>query len=70
MHRHMWYTVVILEEGRQPLPRFPKCDMFFACRVLSRRHQDTETAPAGGERRQKRRQEEEAQIGMAVAFQY
>ena len=48
MHRHIWYMVVILEEVRQPLPRFPKCDMFVTWRVLSRRHQDTETAPAGG----------------------
>ena len=39
MHRHVQDTVVILEEGSHPLPRYPKCDIFVTWSFLNGRHQ-------------------------------
>ena len=37
-HRHLWDTIVILEEGNQTYPRFPQCNIFVAQKSLNGRH--------------------------------
>ena len=41
VYRHVHNTVVILEEGNLPLPRFPRCDLQVVRKALNRRHLDT-----------------------------
>ena len=38
LHRHVRDTVVILEEGNLPHPRFPLCDIPVPCKSLNRMH--------------------------------
>ena len=38
----MWYTIVILEEGKRPYPRYPQCEMFVPQKSLNGRHLVTE----------------------------
>ena len=35
MHRHVWDTIVTLEEGSRPYPRCPQCDMFMTQKALN-----------------------------------
>ena len=37
-HHPMWGEIVILEDGNQPYPRCPKCDMFVSHRSLNGHH--------------------------------
>ena len=41
VHRHVYDTVVILEEGNLPLPRCPRCDLQVPRRALNGRHLGT-----------------------------
>ena len=41
-HLHAWDTIVILEEGNQPYPRCPQCDMFVSHKALNVRHLTTD----------------------------
>ena len=54
MHRHMRDTLLFLKEGKHPLPRCPKCDIFFTWRVLNRKHRATVMCARGVERQLKR----------------
>ena len=40
-HQHYQDTIVILEEGNQPQPRCPQCDMFVTQKALDQAHPDT-----------------------------
>ena len=51
MHRHVHDTVVILEEGNPPLPRFPRCDLQVSRRALNGRHLGTNQCRTGAERK-------------------
>ena len=41
VHCHVWYTVVILEEGSYPIPCSPMCCMLFILREINGSHQAT-----------------------------
>ena len=41
LHRHVRYTVVILEEGNLPHPRLPHCDMMVPWAALNVHHTTT-----------------------------
>ena len=68
MHRHVWYILVVLEEGNHPLLKFTKCDMFVTWWELNENHQATVMCARGAERWMKRLQDEEARLSTAVAF--
>ena len=68
MHLHAKDKLVILDEGRKPLPHCPKCGMFVTWRELNGRQQAMEICPIGEERSWKRWGEEEARMSMSVAF--
>ena len=59
-HRHVQENIVILEEGNQPYPRCPQCDMFVAQKSLNGRHLATDSSQRGMERKWCRLVEEEA----------
>ena len=69
LHRHVRFTVVILEEGNLPHPRCPRYDMLFPWRVLNRRHLSTTQCSRGAEQNQRRFEEEELQEISERAFQ-
>ena len=48
VHRHMRDTVVILDEGSNPIQSFPKCDMFIIWRALNSRHHVMTMCSRGG----------------------
>ena len=47
VNHHEQDTVVILEEGIRPLPRYPKYDIIFTWRVISSRRQTTSMCARG-----------------------
>ena len=47
LHRHMWDTVIILEEGNLPHPQRPRCDILVTWRALNRRHITTSLCAKG-----------------------
>ena len=49
VHRHVQDTVVILEEGKLPLPRCPRCDLQVSRRALNGRHLGTNQCRTGVE---------------------
>ena len=49
VHRHMSYTLVILEEGNQNHPLYPKCYMFVPGWALNGHHISTEIFRRGYE---------------------
>ena len=61
VHRHVLYTVVILEEGNSPHPRCARCDVLVPQQALNRRHPGTAQCKNGAER--KRQRLEEAETG-------
>ena len=69
VHCHESNTVVILEDGIHPFPRFPKCDMFVTCMALNFKHQSTSMCSRGEARSWKQQWEEEMRRIIAVAFQ-
>ena len=54
VHRHVHYTVVILEEGNLPIPRCPRCDLQVPRRALNGRHLGTNKCRTGAERKLRR----------------
>ena len=42
MHHHIQERIVILEEGNQPYPRYPKCDVFVFQWDLNGQHHSTD----------------------------
>ena len=65
-HHHVRDKIVILEEGNQPYPRCPKCDIFVSYKALNGRHLATDFYHRGEERRWRRLEEEEARAGTAA----
>ena len=49
-HRHVRYTVVILEEVNLPHPRYPQCDMLI-WKALNGIHMRTAQCTRGGDRK-------------------
>ena len=68
VHRHMWNTIVILEEGNRPHPRCPSCDMFIPWAALNRRHPSSDLCTRGADRNRQCLAEEEARAGAATAL--
>ena len=62
LHRHVHDTVVILEEGNLPLPRFPWCDLQVSRKALNRRHLETSKCRTGTEQKRQRLAEEEMRV--------
>ena len=52
LHRHVWDTVIIVEELNLPHPRCPRCDMMVTCTALNGRHPNTVKCKKGAERKQ------------------
>ena len=68
VNRHVWDIIVILEEGNQPYPRFPKCDIFFPQRSLNVRNPSTYLCRRGEEHYCFQLAEEEARVGVENAI--
>ena len=51
LYRHFRDTVVIMEEGNLPHPRFPRCDMLVPWKSLNGRHTTTAHFAKGVERK-------------------
>ena len=54
LHRHVLYTLVILEEGNLSQPRLPRCDMLVSRRALNGRHPATAYCARGAEQKRRR----------------
>ena len=68
VHRHMRYTIVITEEGNQPHPRCPMCNMFVLWKSLND-HQPTKSLCArGDDMKCKRLEADKTQAGVDNAF--
>ena len=52
-HRHVRDTVVILEEGNLPHPRFPLCEILVPCKSLNETHRCTAQFNRGAERKRR-----------------
>ena len=57
--RHVWDTVIILEEVNFSHPRCENCDMLVPWQSLNGRHKDTAMCWSGAERKQRRDTEAE-----------
>ena len=68
VHRHVHDTVVILEEGNIPLPRFPRCDLQVSRKALNGRHLDTNQFKKGADRKQWRTVAAEVETTSEKAF--
>ena len=68
VHRHVHDTVVILEEGNLPLPRFPQCDLQFSRKAINGRHLGTSQCRTGTERKRRRLAEAEMRKTLERAF--
>ena len=69
LHRHVWDTVAILDEGNPPHPRCPRCDILVPWRSLNGRHLATAQCAKGAEQKRRRLAEEELQESSEWAFQ-
>ena len=54
LHRHVLYTVVILEEGNLPHTRCPQCNMLVSYHILNGRHPATTQYTRGAGRKRRR----------------
>ena len=54
VHRHVFNTVVMLEEGNSPHPRCARCDMQVPWKALNGLHLGTAQCEKGAERKRKR----------------
>ena len=68
VHRHVHYTVVILEEGKLPLPRCPRCDLQVFRKALNGRHLGTRQCRTRTERKRRRLAEAEMRKNPERAF--
>ena len=69
LHRHVRYTIIILEEGNLPHPRWPRCDMLVPWKALKGRHVTTAQCAKWCEWKIKRLVEEEMQESAEIYFQ-
>ena len=68
MHRHVHDTVVMMEEGKLPLPRCPRCDLQVSRKALNGRHLGTIQCRTGTERKWRRMAEAEIRENSERAF--
>ena len=68
VHRHVHYTVVILEEGNLPLPGCPRCNLQVTRKALNGRHLGTLQCKKGAGRKRQRLAETEARENAERAF--
>ena len=68
VHRNVYDTVVILEEGNLPLPQCPRCDLQISRTALNGRHLGTSQCRTGTERKRRRLVEAEMRATSEKAF--
>ena len=68
VHWHVHNTVVILEEGNLPLPRFPRCDLQVSRKAINGLHLGTSQCRTGTERKRRRLAEAEMRVTSERAF--
>ena len=61
-------TIVILDEGNQPYPRCPQCDMFVSHKYLNGWQTTTDFCQQGAERKPHLLAEQEAREGAETEF--
>ena len=69
LHRHVLVTVVILEEGNIPHPRFIRCNMMFPRWALNGSHPSTAQCARGADCNRQRIAEEELRESSERAFE-
>ena len=69
VHRHVLYTVVILEEGNSPHPRCARCDVLVPQQALNRRYPGTAQCKKRAEWKRRRLAEAETWESMERAFE-
>ena len=69
LHQHVRYTVIILEEGNLPHPRFPRCNMQMPCKSLNGQHITTYQCNKGVYWKRQRLEEEYIRESEERAFQ-
>ena len=69
VHRHVLVTLVVIYEGNQTLPRYPKCDMFVPCSELNWKHQAMAMSAKGVEHNLNWLREEGSHASTAEDFQ-
>ena len=69
LHRHVRYTIIIMEEGNLPHPRCPRCDMMVPWRDKNEWHVNTAHCAKGAERKRRRLAEEKMQERAERGFQ-
>ena len=67
-HWHVWDTLLILEEGNTPHPRFALCDILVWCQSLNGFHKSTAQCKKGAEKKRRRLAAEEARALNSRAF--
>ena len=68
MHRHVFDTIIIPEEGSAPLPRCELCDMFIPYKALNRGHQRSAYCREGADRKRQRHANEDIRRASEVVF--
>ena len=68
LHRHVHDTVVMLEEGKLPLPRCPRCNLQVSRKALNGRHLGTLQCQKGEERKRRRLTETETRKNTERTF--
>ena len=68
VHRHVYDTMVILEEVNLPLPRCPRCDLQVSRKALNGRHLGTSQCRTGTEQKRRRLAEAEMRVTSERAF--
>ena len=69
MHKHVWDTVVILEEGNLPHPWCPRCDMLVPWKALNGHNLTTDQCVKVEERKRRQLVAEEMRESVERAFQ-
>ena len=69
LYRHLFDTVVILEEGNLPHPRCARCDMLVPRMALNGRYPATAQCAIGAERKRRRLAEAETKESLERAFE-
>ena len=68
IYQHDRDTVIILEEGSLPHPRYPWCDMLLTWKALNEKHNTTTQCAKGAERKRQRLAKEDRQESTERTF--
>ena len=68
LHRHVWDTVIIPEEGNLPHPWYPRCGMVVPWKDLNRRHVIATQCTKRSEKKRRRLEEEETRESAKISF--